>query len=360
MFTYAPSRAKESTGINPRSFTVSIIGRPNVGKSTLFNRLAGKRKAITSEIAGTTRDRVIEKIDWDGKAFVLVDTAGVIIDGLEKNANSEIEVSAQQQIEFALSESDLILFVVDGKSGLIAEDKQIASKLRKSGKEIILVINKIDDFTKFNHLDFSVLGFNKQVRISSISGKGSGDLLDAISERMSEMSREAESIKSIVIIGRPNVGKSSLFNKLLGEERSIVSDIPGTTRDVIDSRLELNYQGRTENFLFVDTAGFRRRGKIKKGVEKFSLYRAIEAVERADIVILVVDAVEGLTRAEAHLAQFARDEGKNIIVAVNKIDCNPGKLQFLRFPFLAKMKMVYINALTGENINELKKVLLRI
>lgn len=336
-------------------FTVSIVGRPNVGKSTLFNRLAGKRKAITSQIAGTTRDRVIDVVSWDNKEFILIDTAGALLN-FEKDLFNEIDLESQAQIDFALEESDLVLLVVDGKIGLTDKDKIIANKLRGSESKLILVVNKTDNYEKKN-LETIGLGFEHVVFVSSISGKNVNNLLCEIIKFIPQVQNEKFNGKKVAIIGRPNVGKSTLFNKIIGQKRAIVSDVPGTTRDTVDSKVELNLGNEQKTFMFVDTAGIRRRGKIEKGIEKYSVMRSVEAMERANVIILVTDAQEGMTRGDAHIAEMAIKEKKDFILVINKMDIASEKLQYLRFPFMAKQKTIYISAKTGNNLQELIKYL---
>lgn len=332
-------------------FTVSIVGRPNVGKSTLFNRLTGKRKAITSKIAGTTRDRVIDIVSWDNRDFILVDTAGALLN-FEKDKFDEIDIESQAQIDFALSESDLILFVIDGQLGMTDKDKIIANKLRKGAQRLIMVVNKTDNFEKKSDEALNQ-GFEKVIYASSISGKNVNNLLDEVVRVIPKSKIERFNGKKVAIIGRPNVGKSTLFNKIIGSKRAIVSDIPGTTRDTVDSKVTLKNSKTERTFMFIDTAGIRRRGKIEQGVEKYSVMRSVEAMERANVVMLVADAEEGLTRGDAHLAEMAIKEKKDFLLVINKMDIETEKMQYLRFPFIAREKIIKISAKTGQNIKEL-------
>lgn len=339
-------------------FTVSIVGRPNVGKSTLFNRITGKRKAITSKIAGTTRDRVIDAVSWDNKDFILIDTAGALLN-YEKDQFDEIDIESQGQIDFALNESDLVLFVIDGKLGMTDKDKVIANKLRVSSSKIILVVNKTDNFERQN-LEVVNLGFEKVVFVSGISGKNVNNLLDDMVALIPRSKIEKFNGKKVAIIGRPNVGKSTLFNKIIGEHRAIVSDVPGTTRDCVDSKVTLKVKGAERTLMFIDTAGIRKRGSIEKGIEKYSVMRSVEALERANVVMLVADANEGMTRGDAHLAELAIKEKKDFILVINKVDIETEKMQYLRFPFMAKQKIIYISAKTGENLGELINYLFKL
>jgi GTP-binding protein len=298
---------------------VALVGRPNVGKSTLFNRIIGERVAIIEDVAGTTRDRLYYDADWSGREFTVVDTGGLEID-----PGSDLAHRVRQQAEVAIAEADVILFIVDVRQGVTPGDLEVADLLRRTKTPVIVVANKADTMAQtFNAPEFYALGLTPIISISALHGMGTGDLLDAVVERLPEMppeaAAEAEAGIRVAIVGRPNVGKSSLLNAIVGQERALVTDIPGTTRDVVDTRLEVD----GKRMLLLDTAGMRRRGRIEPGIERYSVLRTARAIERSDIVVLVMDAVEGVTAQDTHLAGFARDEVKGLILAVNKWDLVP-------------------------------------
>jgi GTPase len=300
---------------------VAIVGRPNVGKSALFNRLVGRSIAIVEDIPGTTRDRIYADAEWSGANFTLVDTGGLQMDGFldEKNATPEVLVDqVHHQAEMAIAEADVILFMVDGKAGMTTTDQRVADLLRRTDKPVILAANKIDgESRRLAALEFYALGLSDPFAISALHGLGTGDLLDAIVAALpTEADEEESEAVKIAIVGRPNVGKSSLFNTLLGEERVIVSDIPGTTRDAIDTPIE--WEG--QQLLLIDTAGIRRRGSIDPGIEKYSVLRALKAISRADVVLLLLDATEMVTAQDAHVAGYILEEEKGVVVLVNKWD----------------------------------------
>lgn len=327
---------------------VVIVGRSNVGKSTLFNRLVGKRRAITSRVSGTTRDRVAALVSWKSRDFMLVDTAGLLS---YEDSSELIKSAAEKKTLEVLEGSDLILFVIDGKSGLTAEDEEVARLLRKYSKKVILVANKLDTFEAEKRNQFGGLGFSDYFGVSAITGRRCADLLSKIAERLPVFKNNKRDEKVLAIIGRPNVGKSTLFNALVGESISIVSDVPGTTRDSIQATFSRN--GRS--FLIYDTAGYRRRGKINIGVEKFSIFRVLDAIETADLILVVIDGSEGITRQDAHLVQLALDQNKGVIVVVNKIDKikNESTLNikdFYRYPFILKQKIIGVSAINKKNI----------
>jgi len=341
---------------------VSIIGRQNVGKSTLFNRLIGVRRAVTSGMPGTTRDRVSEKVQWEGKSFLLVDAAGLLTDyyGISE---PEIEKKAQEQIDEAISESDLILFVVDSRDPLSAADRKVAEKLRKELAKTVLVFNKADnqDLEKVvsNSKD---IGFRQKIAVSAVSGRRSGELLDLIASKLPSVETENKDLVRVAIIGRPNVGKSTLFNALVKFERAIVSDIPGTTRDSI--KYEVKLKDGSKTFEFIDTAGFRRRGKVSPGVEKYSVLRSVQSIASSDVVLLLADASEGLTRGEAHLAQLALDNNKKVILVLNKIDLLKNRSaeeikNLTRFKFLSRLPAVAVSAKLKQNIGLLIRELVK-
>ncbi len=298
--------------------TVAIVGRPNVGKSTLFNRILGGRDAIVSEVAGTTRDRHFGDAEWNGRHFWLVDTGGLM-----PGSSDSMDRAVRAQVEIAVEEADAILFVVDGKEGLNPVDREIAAQLRKVKRPILLAVNKLDDYPRTtNHLDFYELGFGDPLPVSAAVGKASGDLLDAVVAILPAKGEgEDETAVQVAVIGLPNAGKSSLINKLLGEERLVVSAQPGTTRDAIDT--PLRYHSKTLNF--IDTAGLRRRAKVQDDIEFYSTLRMHRAVERADVCVLVVDAKNGLHTQDLRIATEAWDRGAGLVIAVNKWDLIPEK-----------------------------------
>ena len=293
---------------------VAIVGRPNVGKSTLFNKLIGDRVAIVDDQPGVTRDRLYRETDWNGKEFVLVDTGG-----LEPRNNDFMMTKIKQQAEVAMNEADVILFIVDGKYGLNPLDEEIAYILRKKNKPVILCVNKIDNFQQQQDdiYDFWALGFDHLIPISGEHKMNLGDMLDVVVDQINkvEMPEEEEGLK-IAIIGRPNAGKSSLVNKLSGEERTIVSDIAGTTRDAIDTAIE--FDGR--KYVLIDTAGIRRKSKVEESLEYYSVLRAIKTIKRADVCFWMIDGKEGITEQDKRIAGIAFDEKKPIIIVINKWD----------------------------------------
>ncbi|MGH7618343.1 MAG: ribosome biogenesis GTPase Der, partial [Gemmatimonadaceae bacterium] len=288
---------------------VALIGRPNVGKSALFNRIVGDDSAIVSEEAGTTRDRHFAETDWSGRAFWLVDTGGVAAD-----PRAPMDVEIRRQVDEAIGEADLLLFVVDARVGLHPGDYHVVELLRDSRKPWMLVANKVDDPRDTDFYEFYALGTDEVFPVSAVNGKGSGDLLDAVIARLPESIVESENALRVAVIGRPNVGKSSFVNRLLGETRLVVSEIAGTTRDAIDT--PLRYHDR--QFIFVDTAGLRRQSKIDDGIEFYSSLRTRRAIERADICILMVDATEGeIQNQDLKIAALAWEAGRGLIMVVN-------------------------------------------
>lgn len=294
---------------------VAIVGRPNVGKSTLFNALAGENISIVKDTPGVTRDRIYADVNWLEHNFTLIDTGGI-----EPESNDIILSQMREQAQIAIDTADVIVFITDVRQGLVDSDAKVADMLRRSHKPVVLVVNKVDNFEKhlMDTYEFYNLGIGEPVPISATSKLGLGDMLDEVvkhfDERMFE--EEEDDIPRIAIVGKPNVGKSSIINRLLGQNRVIVSDIAGTTRDAIDTTI--CHDGR--DYIFIDTAGLRRKSKIKEELERYSIIRTVTAVERADVVVLVIDAVEGVTEQDAKIAGIAHDRGKGIVIAVNKWD----------------------------------------
>ena len=335
--------------------TVAIVGRPNVGKSTLFNRLLGGRPAIVSERPGTTRDRHFGDAEWQGRRFWVVDTGGLV-----PESDDSMDRAIRQQVDFALEESDVVLFVVDGRDGLNPVDRAIADHLRKAGRPVVLAVNKLDNLeSSTEQYGFYSLGFGDPVGVSAAIGKGSGDLLDAVVERLPPYdAAEGEDAINVAVVGRPNVGKSSLVNRLLGEERHVVAPQAGTTRDAIDS--SLRFQGKTLNF--IDTAGLRRRAKVEDDLEFYSTLRTERAIDRAQVCVLVVDAAVGMHNQDLRIATQAWDNGCGLIVLVNKWDLVEEKdantarqgqeALIAKAPFLRYVPFLYVSALTGQRVRK--------
>jgi GTPase len=331
---------------------VALIGRPNVGKSALFNRIVGDESAIVSEEAGTTRDRHFAQTDWAGRQFWLVDTGGIADD-----PRLPMDVEIRRQVDEAIGEADLLLFVVDAKVGLHSSDYHVAELLRNSGKPWMVVANKVDDPRATDFYEFYSLGVPNVFPVSAINGKGSGDLLDSVVGQLPDAPTDEEQAIRVAVIGKPNVGKSSFVNRLLGEERLVVSEIPGTTRDAIDT--PMRYHGRP--FIFVDTAGLRRQAKIDDGIEFYSSLRTRRAIERSDICILMVDATEGeIQNQDLKIAALAWDAGRGLIVVVNKWDlaekddkatAKYQKAAGEKAPFLKFVPFLFTSALTGQRVN---------
>lgn len=334
---------------------LALVGRPNVGKSTLFNRIIGERKAIVEDTPGITRDRLYEDASWNGKDFILIDTGGIDFENIEGHIESRI----YQQVLLAIEEADVIVLVTDGKAGLTDEDLRAASILKKSKKPILLAVNKIDNFDNADYYDFYRLGLGEPIPVSSLHGMNTGDLLDAIVDAfpVSEPEEEDDEVIHFALIGRPNVGKSSLANRLLGEERTIVSDIPGTTRDAIDSRFERDGQ----KYVLIDTAGMRRRGKIQETTEKYSIIRTLRSVDRSDVVLMLIDAKDGVTEQDKKVAGYAHEAGKGILIVVNKWDAIEKDDKTMKkfeedireeMAYLSYAPIVYISALTGQRVQK--------
>ncbi len=343
--------------------TVAIVGRPNVGKSTLFNRLLGGRDAIVSERAGTTRDRHFGEAEWAGRTFWLVDTGGLVPESRES-----MDTAIRAQVELAMHEADVILFLVDGRDGLTPMDREIATRLRRAGRPVLLAVNKLDDLPETTaHLGFYELGLGEPQPVSAAVGKASGDLLDRIVALLPPRNdQEDEATIHVAVVGRPNAGKSSLINRLLGEARLVVASEPGTTRDAIDT--PLRHHGKTLNF--IDTAGLRRRAKVEDDVEFYSTLRTHRAIERADVCVLVVDAALGLHAQDLRIATEAWEQGAGLIVAVNKWDLIPekdpntakrGQDQLIeKAPFLGFVPFLYVSATTGQRISKLPELILAV
>ncbi len=343
--------------------TVAIVGRPNVGKSTLFNRILGGRPAIVSDQPGTTRDRHFGDAEWQGRHFWVVDTGGLLPD-----SDDSMDRAIRAQVEFALDEADVILFIVDGREGLNPVDRAIAERLRKAGRPVIVAVNKLDNLeNSTEQYGFYSLGFGDPVGVSAAIGKGSGDLLDAVVERLPPFDpAESEETINVAVVGRPNVGKSSIVNRLLGEERHVVAPEAGTTRDAIDSTLR--FQGRTLNF--IDTAGLRRRAKVEDDLEFYSTLRTERAVERAHVAVLVVDAAIGLHNQDLRIATRAWDEGAGLIILVNKWDLVQEKdantarqgqeALIAKAPFLRYVPFLYVSALTGQRVRKVLDLIVEV
>jgi len=343
--------------------TVAIVGRPNVGKSTLFNRILGGRPAIVSERPGTTRDRHFGDADWQGRRFWVVDTGGLL-----PESEDSMDRAIRRQVEFALDESDVVVFVVDGREGLNPVDRAIADRLRKAGRPVLLAVNKLDNLEQSTEqFGFYSLGFGDPVGVSAAIGKGSGDLLDAVVERLPPYDpAEDEETINVAVVGRPNVGKSSVVNRLLGEERHLVAPEAGTTRDAIDS--VLRFQGKTLNF--IDTAGLRRKAKVEDDLEFYSTLRTERAIERAHVAVLVVDAAVGLHNQDLRIATQAWDEGAGLIVLVNKWDLIQEKdantarqgqeALVAKAPFLRYVPFLYVSALTGQRVRKVLDLIVEV
>jgi GTP-binding protein len=337
---------------------VALIGRPNVGKSALFNRIIGEDEAIVSEEAGTTRDRHFAKAEWNGRAFWLVDTGG-----LSDDPNLPMDREIRQQVATAIEEADMMLFVVDANAGLHPSDHRVAEMIRSTGKPWMLVANKVDDPSRVDFYEFYNLGAGDPVPVSAQNGKNSGDLLDELVNRLPESLPEDETALRIAVVGRPNVGKSSFVNKLLGEERLVVSEISGTTRDAIDT--PMTYHGR--KLIFVDTAGLRRQTKINDGIEFYSSLRTRRAIERANLCVLLIDATEGeFHNQDLSIANMAWEAGRGLIVVVNKWDLVEKddkavhkfeKKAHEKAPFLKHVPFLFTSALTGQRVSKILDVI---
>ena len=343
---------------------VAIIGRPNVGKSTFFNYIIGKRLSIVEDVAGVTRDRIYADSNWRGRNFTLIDTGGI-----EPKAENVIQEGMKEQADIAINIADVIVFITDIKQGVTASDMEIALKLKKSKKPIVLVCNKSDNFGKPdpNLYEFYNLGLGDPYPVSSTNALGIGDVLDAIYEHFpkQEENETNDDIINVSIIGKPNVGKSSLVNKILGENRVIVSDIAGTTRDAIDSYFE----NETGKYNFIDTAGIRRKSKVNENIEKYSVMRSLLAIERSDVSLLLIDATEGVTDQDTKIAGEAHEAGKGVIIVVNKwdeIEKTNGTLEkykkevYNKLSYLNYAPMIFISAKTGQRVDKLFELIKKV
>ncbi len=336
---------------------VAIVGRPNVGKSTLFNALAGQMISIVKDTPGVTRDRIYADVEWLNHQFTLIDTGGI-----EPDSSDIILSQMREQAQIAIDTADVIIFMTDVKQGLIDSDSKVADMLRRSHKPVILVVNKVDNYNKMmaDVFEFYNLGIGEPVPISASQRSGLGDMLDKVAEHFADLNLDDEEDERprVAIVGKPNVGKSSIINKLTGESRVIVSNIAGTTRDAIDT--DVTYEGR--EYVFIDTAGLRRKSKVKEEIERYSIIRTVTAVERADVVVIVIDAVEGVTEQDAKIAGIAHENGKGIIIAVNKWDAiektDKSVYQYQQdirdvLSFMPYAEIMFISAMTGQRVFKL-------
>ena len=340
---------------------VAVVGRPNVGKSTLFNALAGENISIVKDTPGITRDRIYADITWLDKTFTMIDTGGI-----EPDSNDIILSQMRAQAEIAIETADVIIFLVDVKQGLVDSDSKVADMLRRSHKPVVLVVNKVDSFEKYmaDVYEFYNLGIGDPHPISAVNRLGLGDMLEEVTSHFedSDVDEEEDDRTRVAIVGKPNVGKSSLINKLLGEDRLIVSDIAGTTRDAVDT--EITYNGK--EYVFIDTAGLRRKNKIKEELERYSIIRTVTAVERADVVLMVIDATEGVTEQDAKIAGIAHERGKGIIIVVNKWDAieknDKTMYEFEKdirntLSYMPYAEIMYVSAMTGQRLSKLYEMI---
>ncbi len=340
---------------------VAIVGRPNVGKSTLFNALAGEKISIVKDTPGVTRDRIYADVSWLDRNFTMIDTGGI-----EPDSKDIILSQMREQAQIAIDTSDVIVFITDVRQGMVDADSKVADMLRRSGKPVVLVVNKVDSFEKYmpDVYEFYNLGIGEPIPVSAASRLGIGDMLDEIIAHfpVKEDEDEEDERPRIAIVGKPNVGKSSIVNKLLGEQRVIVSDMAGTTRDAIDT--EIIHQGR--EYVFIDTAGLRRKSRIKEELERYSIIRAVTAVERSDVVLVVIDAAEGVTEQDAKIAGIAHERGKGIVIVVNKWDAIEKDDKTMKkyeneirrvLSFMPYAEIMYVSAQTGQRLHKLYDVI---
>lgn len=339
---------------------VAIVGRPNVGKSTIFNRIIGDRLAIVEDKPGVTRDRIYGSGEWGGKPFNIIDTGGIEIDGVD-----EILRSIRMQAELAIEEADVIVFMCDAKSGVVQADEEVAQILYRSGKPVIVAVNKVDNLNRMDDIyEFYSFGFGDPIAISGSHGTGIGDLLDAVIENLPEPKDDEydEDVIKVALIGRPNVGKSSLVNAILGEERVIVSSIAGTTRDAVDTPFEKDGQ----KYVIIDTAGMRKRGKVYETTEKYSVMRSLKAIERADVVLVVINGEEGIIEQDKHIAGYAHEAGKATLFVVNKWDAVEKDDRTMQefeqsirdhFLFMSYAPIVFLSAKTKQRLHKLIPVI---
>ena len=333
---------------------VAVVGRPNVGKSTLFNKLVGKRVSIVEDVEGVTRDRLYCDTDWCGKAFTLIDTGG-----LDVRSDDEMLSHIREQAKVAVDIADCILFVVDGRAGVTSNDREVASFLRRSGKPIVLAVNKLDNNEVDKTYDFYELGIGEPFAVSAVQGMGLGDLLDAVAEHLPECDGDGEDdVLDIAIVGKPNAGKSSLTNKILGYDRVIVSNIAGTTRDAIDTPFERD----GVRYNLIDTAGIRKKSSVDRGVEQYSVLRALAAVRRADVVFVVIDSADGVTEQDVKICGYVHEQGKPSVIVMNKWDAVEKdthtsaimtKQLAAQLKFMDYFVAVYVSAMTGQRVEKL-------
>ncbi|MGI6330179.1 MAG: ribosome biogenesis GTPase Der [Zhaonellaceae bacterium] len=330
---------------------VAIVGRPNVGKSTLFNRITGQRIAIVEDKPGVTRDRLYQEAEWLNVKFTLIDTGGIKWD------KDSITTQVKKQAELAIDEAQVIIFLTDARTGIVSDDEEVADLLRKSGKPVVLAVNKVENFNEQTVYEFYSLGLGEPIPISASHGLNIGDLLDQVIDLLPQKNLfdDLEDIVKVAVVGRPNVGKSSLVNHLLGEQRVIVSDIPGTTRDAVDTTFVFENQ----KYLLIDTAGIRKRKKIDDPVERYSVIRSLQAIERADVVLLLIDATDGVTEQDTKIAGYAHEEGKAVIIVVNKWDLIEKDSKTMnkfdkdirnQLSYMQYAPIIYISALTGQRV----------
>lgn len=362
--------------MNARKPVVALVGRPNVGKSTLFNRLIGRPTAIVENVPGTTRDRIYGESDWNGVGFIVIDTGGLEAPESMRAGRMASNTSAQEpfvdfvqnQAQVAIDEADAIIFLVDGRSGLTAADEEVATMLRLSDKPIFLAVNKAESQqVQQNAVEFWALGLGNPYPISAYHGDGVADLLDEVVKILPPYPIDEEEKESIgiAIVGRPNVGKSSLLNALVGQERSIVSEVPGTTRDPID--MEITYDG--QRITLIDTAGIRRRGRVEQGIEQYSVLRSMRAIDRADVALLLIDAQEGVTAQDMHVAGYVLERNKSVVVLINKWDAIPKESNTMveytntvreQLNFMSYVPVLFISAKTRQRVNKVLPTALQV